>query len=124
LDVECASLINHANEALKKFDPNEPRDARGRWATGGGSSSNNAGLPTGGQRIPVADYRTPRGWGTDESRLAINWMTKNCINTTQSPKFKNKVKKCLNFGVQFQWLSDVNSESWSRIDGCISLMAR
>ena len=39
LNEDGAIGIAHANDALAKFDPNEPRDWRGRWTTGGGDSA-------------------------------------------------------------------------------------
>ena len=45
LDEEGAAKIVCADEALKKYDPNEPRDERGRWTSGGGSPSVRAPNP-------------------------------------------------------------------------------
>ena len=39
LSEDGAAGIAHANDALAKYDPNEPRDWRGRWTTGGGDSA-------------------------------------------------------------------------------------
>ncbi|MFI4973868.1 MAG: hypothetical protein ACHP84_04935 [Caulobacterales bacterium] len=48
---EGAARVAQADEALTKYDPNEPRDWRGRWTTGGGGGS---GSPT-----PARSHRTP-----------------------------------------------------------------
>jgi len=45
LDEEGAANIGGADEALKKYDPNESRDDRGRWTTGGGSAAARASNP-------------------------------------------------------------------------------
>jgi hypothetical protein len=45
LDEEGAANIDRVDEALKKYDPNEPRDERGRWTSGGGSPSIHAPNP-------------------------------------------------------------------------------
>jgi hypothetical protein len=39
LTWEGAVRLAHAHDALTKYDPDEPRDWRGRWTTGGGTGS-------------------------------------------------------------------------------------
>jgi hypothetical protein len=45
LNEEGAAHIAWADEALNKYDPNEPRDSHGRWATGDGSRPESRSWP-------------------------------------------------------------------------------
>ncbi|HEX4183096.1 MAG TPA: hypothetical protein VHY34_07550 [Caulobacteraceae bacterium] len=45
LSEKGAANIARADSALAKYDPGEPRDARGRWTTSGGSRQDSARAP-------------------------------------------------------------------------------
>lgn len=47
--------------AAKSFNPNEPRDKDGKWATGGGSGSSSSGARKGDMRAATADERKALG---------------------------------------------------------------
>ena len=68
LDWRGAARIARADDALVKYDPNEPRDERGRWTTGGAGAAPSATsdrrrtpLPTGpaARSRHQADRRPP-----------------------------------------------------------------
>ena len=45
LSGDGAAGIAHADDILAKYDPDEPRDARGRWTTGGATGAANPAKP-------------------------------------------------------------------------------
>jgi hypothetical protein len=53
LDWGGAIRVAHTDDALAKYDPNEPRDWRGRWTTGGGAAGSAAPKP--GRPAPPPD---------------------------------------------------------------------
>jgi hypothetical protein len=59
LNAKGAAQIARADEALNKYDPDEPRDERGRWTTAGASAPNNPAKPA-TQNGPA---RRPFGFG-------------------------------------------------------------
>ncbi|HEX4183654.1 MAG TPA: hypothetical protein VHY34_10390 [Caulobacteraceae bacterium] len=59
LDWEGAARIARANDALAKYDPNEPRDRRGRWTTGAGTASVGAAKPRRKSRQIARPMRWP-----------------------------------------------------------------
>jgi hypothetical protein len=61
LDPAGAARIAHVDDALSKYDPNEPRDRRGRWTAGGGSSRSSPAPSVGVQAKPPASRRAARG---------------------------------------------------------------
>jgi len=58
LDEQGAAYIVRADEALKKYDANEPRDERGRWTSGGGAASVRAPKPVAIER-PATPPKLP-----------------------------------------------------------------
>ena len=97
-----AANIAKAQGAFAKFNPDEPRDARGRWtivdeasADGGGADGDET--PNGGmQLIPVSDFgaandNTPP---SIESWIVVTDFTRGCIENATEPGFYDKVQEC------------------------------
>ena len=67
LDWDGAARIAQAQDALEKYDPDEPRDWRGRWTSGGGGQADAAvsdsppvsPIDRPRHRYPSADARNP-----------------------------------------------------------------
>jgi hypothetical protein len=64
LDWHGAVRIAEAHDLLKQYDPNEPRDARGRWTTEGGGADADAPLSDDPANPPGASdpYALPDDW--------------------------------------------------------------
>jgi hypothetical protein len=64
LDWPGAVRIAEAHDLLKQYDPNEPRDARGRWTTEGGGADADAPLSDDPANPPGASdpYALPDDW--------------------------------------------------------------
>ncbi len=134
LDQQGAARIAFADEALNKYDPSEPRDAHGRWTTGGASSASASAKPTrathpaGPANRPSASENSGikpilvAGTGLGavvESRLVIMGLSKACVNHAQEPRYFEKTQLCAAVMEQCTWLVRVNGENSLRDDSCL-----
>jgi hypothetical protein len=143
LNEEGAAHIAWADEALNKYDPNEPRDSHGRWTTGGGSSPNNSAKPAARKRptkstnptrpasrppdlapagmkpILISDPGGPSGVAPIASLLVNMTLSRQCVNNAYEPNYYEKTQSCAAVMQQFEWLLRVNGENSLRRDACL-----
>jgi hypothetical protein len=143
LNEEGAAQIACAEEALNKYDPNELRDERGRWTTGGGSVPNNSAKPAARKRpakptkptrlarrpidfgpagmrpILVSDPVGPSGVTPIGSLLVNMTLSRQCVHNARDPNYYKKTQACAAVMEQCGWLLEANGKNSLRRDACV-----
>jgi hypothetical protein len=122
LNVEGAAQIAYVDQALKKYNPNEPRDEHGRWTTGDGSPSTTPKSPDlghgGMQPILVSDFEDPHDPRILPSLLVNMTLSRECIGNAKEPRYYEKTMLCQDVLKQCNWLIEANKNSPFRRDAC------
>jgi hypothetical protein len=146
LSAEGAARIGFTDDALNKYDSSEPRDERGRWTSGGGSSPNAPAKPAKRERLAgpakpgrpsghtghprdfadaglkptlVAGMDGPLGPPTLESMAVIMGLSRECVNNAREPRYYEKTQLCAAVSEKCMWLSSANEENILRTDACL-----
>jgi hypothetical protein len=137
LNEEGVAHIALADKALNKFDPNESRDERGRWTTGGGSPPSNSATPTTREQParPIkptrrsSDFRpadakpilvsNPGGLVPIESLTVIYELSHLCVSRAHEPRYFEKTQACAAVSEQCGWIVHANRNYSLRQDACL-----
>ena len=116
LSWEDALSVARANDAIAKYDPDEARDAGGRWTADGGSSEDHF---HGAKLVLISD----RGAANDNSphpppHVVSYGLTMMCIDNARDPNYQNKVERCLDARIKCDGLIEQNREFPRREDFC------
>jgi hypothetical protein len=103
LSREGATRIAKAHDGLTKYDPDEPRDERGRWTAGGESGPPEGARPGphphAPKLIPVSDFHPPHAandndFPTEPPKVAAYALTMMCVRNARDPNYQTKVENC------------------------------
>jgi hypothetical protein len=128
LSWEGALRVAQADNTLAKYDPDEPRDARGEWTADGEASPNvpPSGAPAsigsllpGGKLTLISD----RGEANDNTprpppHVISYGYTMMCIGNARDPNYQSKVERCLDARIKCDGLIEQNKEFPRREDFC------
>ncbi len=133
LNAVAASRLAKVHEALVKYDPSEPRDARGRWTIAdtsgsGGSDDSNAG--TGGVHLIPASDHEPANDNISEAlmeqfremandpRIINHIFTIACIENIRGGDYYNKTQDCKAANEKCEYLVKLGEEDWRQVATC------
>jgi hypothetical protein len=143
LDWESANRIAYADDLLNKYNPDEPRDERGRWTTGGAPSADSSAKPPILTSPPVPAKPTPpakppRDLGeapmkpifisdpigpptinTVNSLFIIGVLSRQCIHNAHEPNYYRKTQYCADVMRTCEWMIKVNADDPIRRDACL-----
>ncbi len=126
LNSDAALRLAKAHEALVKYDPDEPRDARGRW-TAADSSGDGTG---GGRLIPVSDpeaandnlpehIRQAFEELRDDPRIINHIFTNECIKNIEGGDYYSKTQDCAAANRDCEYLIKLGEEDFRRQTTCV-----